>query len=464
MDPVVTGRPADTAAPDVSAKAPAQRRRVLAGMGANAAARLVVLPVSALLGLVVTRLVIGRFGEADYAQYMLLVGLGALIPFADLGISAAVMNAVSESPDPRNDAHLRRVLVTTLRVLTGSAAVISLLALVVTLTGSWHALLGDGLRADTGSGAAALSVVVIGVTLIVSFGQRILVGLNRYFVVILVQGLQTPVVLVVLLLMIAGGATSAAFLPVVAYAATFVLTIVVALLANRAIRPTLGLAVRDAFRLRSVRGARVMDTALPMLVQMIALPLSMQSDRLVLSHVAGIGSLAEYSLAAQMYNPFVGVIAVAGMSLWPVFARARATGARSEVSPTGMAVMFGGVGLLVALVVTAASGFLARLASGGRIDLSVPLLVAFSCLLVMQAVKYPLGMYMTTPRGLRFQALMVVLMLPVNLGLSVVLAQRMGAAGPVIGSAIGVAIFQVAANWRYVKTDLRRTAQSGAAE
>ena len=50
--------------------------------------------------------------------------------------------------------------------------------------------------------------------------------------------------------------------------------------------------------------------------------------------------------------------------------------------------------------------------------------MAFACFIVLQALKYPLGMYMTDARGLRYQAVMVVLMLPVNVGLSVVLAGR----------------------------------------
>jgi hypothetical protein len=76
--------------------------------------------------------------------------------------------------------------------------------------------------------------------------------------------------------------------------------------------------------------------------------------------------------------------------------------------------------------------------------------------MVCQATKYPLGMFMTDAPGLRYQAFMVVLMVPVNLGLSIVLARRFGAVGPVIGSAVGVFFFQVVANWAYVRHVLRR--------
>jgi hypothetical protein len=65
---------------------------------------------------------------------------------------------------------------------------------------------------------------------------------------------------------------------------------------------------------------------------------------------------------------------------------------------------------------------------------------------------------MTDARGLRYQALMIVLLLPVNLGLSWYLAVQIGAAGPVIGSAVGVFCCQVVANWVYVRRDLRARA------
>ena len=60
----------------------------------SAGARVAVLPLSAILGIVNTRLIIENFGKDAYAQYGLIVAVGALLPFADLGMSAAIMNAL----------------------------------------------------------------------------------------------------------------------------------------------------------------------------------------------------------------------------------------------------------------------------------------------------------------------------------------------------------------------------------
>jgi O-antigen/teichoic acid export membrane protein len=211
--------------------------------------------------------------------------------------------------------------------------------------------------------------------------------------------------------------------------------------------------VRQVGRLRTVSGGRVLDVAWPMLIQSIALPIAMQTDRLVLSHRAGSGVLAEYNLASQMFTPIWAVVAAAGVTLWPVFARARANGRRE--SPMSTALLFGAMAGLMATVIALFSPWIARLAAGDRIQLSVLLVVSFAVLMVFQGLKYPLGMFMTDVAGLRFQALLIVLMLPVNVGLSWYLAGPLGAAGPVIGSVAGVVGFQVLPNLIYVRRRLR---------
>jgi small neutral amino acid transporter SnatA (MarC family) len=108
----------------------------------------------------------------------------------------------------------------------------------------------------------------------------------------------------------------------------------------------------------------------------------------------------------------------------------------------------------MALGVALVSPWLADLASGGRIQLSTGLVAAFAVLMVVQAGKYPLGMFLTDARGLRFQAGMLVLMLATNLVLSWQLAQRWGAPGPVVGSVVAVLVFEVAANAWYVRRRL----------
>jgi O-antigen/teichoic acid export membrane protein len=341
-------------------------------------------------------------------------------------------------------------------VLLVSAAVLALLTGLVSVLGLWPTLLGDGLLADSGPPVAAACLLLIALGIPVGIGQRMLVGLGRNHISILVLGVQTPVVLVVLTLLVASGSRAGAAFPVVPYAVTLVLSGTCTWLAARRIRPVLGEAVRRVPRVHAERGAPVFHVAWPMLVQMVAVPLAMQSDRLLLSHLRPAAELAEYSLAAQMFIPIWALVNSAGLALWPVFARARAEGAAT--SPFGMAWAFAGAAAVTAAVVAGASPWLAELATGGAVQLSWLVVLAFAVLMVLQAGKYPLGMYLTDARGLRFQAAMIALMLPVNVGLSWALTLRIGAAGPVIGSIVGVLVFEVVANTFYVRRRLRKAA------
>lgn len=425
-------------------------------------ARILVLPVSAILGIFSTRLIIDHYGQAAYGQYGLLVGIGSLIPFADLGITAAIMNAVGQSADPANDPTVHRVLVTSMRILSGSTLVVISASVLLTVFGAWPGVLGEGLLEHSGPLAAGLCLAVIGITLLVGFGQQLLAGLGKNHLAIILLGLQTPVVLSALFVIIHFDAGLGAYIAVVPYLATFLLAGVALYTASRKVSPAIRLALRDAPKVRTVQGGHVFGLAWPMLIQMIALPLAMQTDRLVLSHVSDVKDLAQYNLASQMYTPIWQVVSAAGFALWPIFARSRADRSAEAPSPTRLAAFFGGGGVLLCILITSVSPWLSARASGGTIHLSLTLIISFSVLMIFQSTKAPLGMYMTDERGLRFQAYMIVLLLPVNLALSWYLALRIGAAGPVIGSAVGVFGCQVLANWIYVRRDLRRRAVASA--
>lgn len=426
-----------------------EKTQIARSVGGSAAARMLVLPISAILGIIVTRLIIQNYGAESYAQYMLLVGIVSMIPFADLGISAAIMNATAGAVDPRSDAHLKGTLVTAIRILVSASFTVILLALVITVSGLWPTILGEGLEGKQGEYAAGICLAVFGLAMLVSYGERILIGLGKNALAILLGGVQTPLVLIVLLAAISSGVDLGPYVAIVSYATLLVTGGLMLAVANRSIRPLLGSAICDAWRLRTVRGERVLDTAWPMLIQMVTIPFAMQSGRLVLSHTAGVAELAKYSLASQMFNPIVSVSVAASMALWPIFAKERAQGT-SGISPRKLAWIFAGLGAAASAVMAAASGFLANLASGGSIQLPWQLVLAYSLFVVIQAAKNPLGSYLTDARGLRFQAYMSFGMLPVILLISIALASHLGAVGPVVASAIGVLIFQVVANWIYV--------------
>ncbi len=70
---------------------------------------------------------------------------------------------------------------------------------------------------------------------------------------------------------------------------------------------------------------------------------------------------------------------------------------------------------------------------------------------------------MTDERGLRFQVVPVLLMTVSNVALSWVLIEPLGAAGPVVGSAVAILVFQVVPNSIWVARDLRARRRAAAA-
>lgn len=421
-------------------------------MASSAGMKMLMLPLSAFLGIVITRVMIDEYGKGSFAQYGLLVGISTMLPFSDLGMSAALMNAIGGSADPGRDDHVRRVLTTALRVMFGSALVLSTLAVVLLVTGQWPWVLGEGLDPTSGPVVATICLALMAWTMPLGAGQRTLAALDRNHISIALGGLQSPIVLGVMFVCIWFGVESGSYIPAVAFAATMLIAALASRIAWKHLTPAASQAVRAVPRRRPGDGAKVLDVAWPTVVQMMALPIAMQTDRLVLSHGSGVTELAEYNLASQMFTPIWAVVSAAGVTLWPAFARARATGQRS--SPLSLSVYFGLAAGALALVVGLLSSTLAELASGGEVALGGLLVVSFGAFMVCQGLKYPLGMYLTDAKGLRYQAFMILCMVPVNLGISIVLARHWGAAGPVIGSFVGVLVFQVLANFVYVRRRL----------
>lgn len=422
-------------------------------IGATAGMKVVVMGLSGVLGIITSRLIIQHYGVGSYAQYGLLASLPTLLPFADLGIAAVVINAVAGSDRPRQDEHLRRTLTSALRVLIFSGGVIVVISLALLLAGAWPGLLGHGLLSG-GDRIATICLVVFGLTLPLTIGARVLVGLNKNPSQVAIQAVIAPFILLCVGTTVVLGIGAGGFVAVFSFVAATVSALLCLLVGSRALSPQIGAAFRAVPRLRSDPGVPIRDTAWPMLIQMMALPVALQTDRILISHRSDSNTLAQYNLAFQLFGIVLQTISAAGVALWPMYARARA---RGEIrSPAKPAAVFLGGGLFLALVMALLSPWLSDLVSDGQISLDWWLLGGFAAFVAVQSVKYPLGMYMTDRRGLRAQVVPTLLMVPISIGLSWWLIGPIGAAGPAIGSAVAVALCQVVPMIWFVSRDLRR--------
>ena len=415
--------------------------------------RIVSLGISTVFTVLTSRLVISHEGPAGYGFVTLVAGLSALLPFTDLGIGAPLTNAAAvRDTDP---AGLRATLVGALRVLSVVALVLIAVDALFLVTHTWSTILGvepgHGLEPNV---AAASVVGLFAVTVPLGVGQRLLIGSGHNARTIVISAVSSPLTFLCVLALITLRAPTW-LVPTAWTASTVVVTFAMTTVAFRMLR----IDVRELLGMVLARsrhpGAPLKAQAVPMFVIAMALPLALQTDRIVLSHRSTLDQVAVYSLVALLYAPFWAVISSMGMSLWPWFAGMRARGARSTtvlLKAVGLFSAMGAVGLVVMVLI---GPIILPIASKDIVASPVGVILASGTVLLVQAAHTPSGMFLTDASGLRFQAVAVVAMVVVNFSLSWTLAAPLGAAGPLMATAISVAVCQL------VPTFLKALSRSG---
>jgi O-antigen/teichoic acid export membrane protein len=399
-------------------------------------ARGATLPVSALAGLLTARVVVSAVGAQGYGLVMLVATIPLLIPVTDLGVGAAVTGSFAEG---HAAAQIHAVLVGSIRVLLLVAAAFVTVGVAGAVLGLWAPLLGlPGGALSEWSVAGCLAL--FGVAVPFGLGARVLLGVGENHVAVALQMLVAPFVLVVSTIGLALGA------PVWLYACApsaglVALGVVTCRIAVARCQVDLGGAARDALR-KGVAGARIRHLAGPMAVVSAALPVAYQSDRLVLSHVSTVTELAVYSAGAALFAPALAVVASSGQSLWPVFARTRGSRPRQALRAQLVKATwaFAGMGVIGGLILAVAGPAVATWLVHGELAVSLGVMASFGVLLVVHATYYPTGMLLMDAPGLRLQAATSVAMAAVNVVLSVFLAKQLGAAGPIIASAVAIVL------------------------
>lgn len=428
-------------------------RSIWVTIGSTAGLKIIVMGVSGLLGVINTKLIIANFGVPAYGQYGLLASLPSLLPFASLGMAAVVINAVAEAEDPRNDQEMARTLTTALRYLTISSLAIIFVGAVISIIQGWPTLLGDGLLPG-GDLITFICVLVFAITLPLTIFPRLIIALGRPQAQVLSQVVVAPVNLLCVLALIWFAVPGGNSLAVWSYVANSLAAVVCAGLAWRALGPNFNRMIKDIPRFKTVPNAAIMGVAWPQLAQLLALPIAMQTDRLLLSHLTQGTELAQYNMVSQFFQMLVQTITAGGVALWPMYAKARAN--KQIMAPWRITWIFTGLGLLGAAMLAGVSPLLALFLFDGQVTLSWWLILGFVAYVGTQAANYPLGMYMTDEKGLKFQVLPIVIMVPINLGISWWMTLQIGAGGPIIGSSISVVLCQILPNIWYISRDITK--------
>ena len=411
---------------------------VIRAVGPASMARIATLPVSAAAIGVSSFLAIQYAGASVFGYVALIATIFQLIPFVDLGLGAAVTTAVAlRRQDHTAALAASETLRRTFRLLCATSALLWLVVAAIAVLGQWPRILGVPSNEDWGvSLAVVLSLTLFLASVPFGIGQRILVGESQTHILNYLAVLG-PVAscFVVWITVLTGGPF---WLLAVAQALGVLVTSVACFHVGMR---GLGLRIRDLLSSQSLAlSVSLKASAGPFLAIGVGVPIAMQSDRLILAHFSDGRNLAIYAICAQMYAPSFSIISAGSVGLWPLFARAK-RGLREA-----WLISFRVLGIFSAVV---ACGFfvlspmIGSLISGGEVRVPIIISAAFAGLILVMGLHQPSAMLLTAPRQLKFQAQCVLVMLVINLALSVLLTQHIGASGPVLASCIGIFIAQL---------------------
>jgi hypothetical protein len=398
-------------------------------------------PVTAICVLLSTALTIRYAGVPAYGAIAVVATLSQLLPYADLGIGAGVMTAISTTQ--AGSVQRLGAVASALRWLLIPTTVLIVTGILGATVFSWSELLGiASANVPWLDWATAGALVLFAIGIPLGIGQRVLVGLSMNPLAV---GLNVAVPLITLAstwIVVSTGAPVAAL--AVAPASGVVL--------SAALSAVVGLKlIRFKFsyltEYQQYHQTGLIAQGVSYLVLLIALALAFQFGRILLAQAGDLNAVAEYSLMMQLYLPIWSFFSVGGVALWPIFARNRMDRPTAQFALVSkVALLFGFAAVFASLGIVFFGNWVGGILSDGMILISMPVLLTCSLFLTAQAVQFVFGMALTTREDLRFQAWCAV---PMAVFVVILIATTVGSLGPVapfLWSAVGVLGFQVAPN------------------
>jgi O-antigen/teichoic acid export membrane protein len=398
------------------------------------------MPVTALLSVLTAAVAIRYTGAENYGYISLVAQLTMLLPFADLGLGAAVTRAVAQAKnDPSKAAFAVAIVNRSMRILLVVGVTGGFVSCVVGVNGGWSSLFNVPADLANGTDLSTSAVLTIFFLLLpLAISQRVLIGLDRSALLV-VLGLVPPLLNLVTVSALISLQAPPMGLALGTSVASLVFLLVSAYFAfgRRGIR-----SIRRSPTLTAAKGQgylkHILISAIPMLLAGLGTALAYQSGRVVLSAFSTSESLAEYAIAFQLYLPLYSVIYTASTTLWPRFSvsldRELWRKANFILALLGAAA---GAGYLIF------GPLIVGVISSGEVKLSGSLAAAMAALLFVQAANATQNMLLTSPSGLWVQAVLAVILPIVVIPLTIWLIKLgLGAASPAISAAAGAAFVQ----------------------
>ncbi|WP_218219805.1 hypothetical protein [Nesterenkonia sp. Act20] len=417
----------------------------------TAGMRAAVLPISGACALTSAGLTVQYAGVLAFGFIIMIAQLQIALPFADLGLGAAVARAVARASKGRESVAEVRILVRrTALVLAAVGLGGTTAATVAGVYGLWSSFfqVPDGLGPQVDL-VMSLVLCIFFLGLPMGLAARVLMGRDRTDLLVLL-GLIPPIGNLLLVLLLIGAEAPPIWLAVGLPVSTVTYVAICASLAF--LHPRIGLKGLYAERADDQQAGSsgteerflvavrlILLGGLPVLLAMAGRALSEQHGRLVLARVATAADVSEYAMALQLYMPVYSVLFMSAMVLWPRFA------VDPDIALWRRAnVMFLGLGLAAALGFALLTRPVSNLVTGGDLVPSWGVVLGMATALVAQSMYLTQANLLTDRRGFWRQAAMSLTLLALVIP-GTVLGVRLGlgAAAPGISMAIGVIVAEV---------------------
>ena len=441
LSPIVRTSSTDETSDDHLAGRPSGGRGGL-GIGSTAFFRVISLGAGFVVNLFAVGALAREFGAAEYGLYALIASLIFLLPFADLGLGAGIVNATADHRSSQlTDDRYRLLLSRTRDVLTLLAGVVLSIAVVLLVSGAWPWLLGLQGVASNVSVAATFTLACVAVVLPLGMGARMLQGRGQMQTVVqlsLIGPVATGLIVGSCVLL-----DAPAWMYMCAPATAYFTVGIVTSYRARVTCPVALLPIFVTLRRRNGPPPALAPTALPFFCITVGLAVGVQSQRLVLSHAGTIEQVAQFSFVAQFTGPLLSILTVMGQNLWPRYRAQLASRSLGTRAFGRHLLLFGGCGALAGAGLIVIVPVLGRFVLAGEVTLPMLLLVASGCYLLVMGIHQPSAMLLTDQRGLWWQAALIGITALTSIGASVVLVHRFGSAGTYLALASSMLFFQV---------------------
>lgn len=388
-------------------------------------------------------LTLGYLGAARYGFWVTVTSLAAVLQFSDLGLGNGLVTMVAESPAHNERQRVRTLVSSALALLVVSGAVVLALSLLLARFVDWPAIFDlSGTAAREAAPAIAVFLVCLAAGIPLGLVTNVQNGLQEGFH----ANMWTALGAITGLAALITAALMQAPVPV--------------LVAAGAIPPLLALAGNsvDFFcrrhpDLRPSLAAVDMSTAKALLrlgglffVLQLAVAVAYSSDNLIIGAVRGAQEVTKYAVPFRLFAFLPMVVALFSAPLWPAYGEAIARGDIAWVRQAlfrSLAVV-GAITVPCGVLLVIAGPSVIDAWTGGRVRPGGFLLMGLGLWAVLGSLGGAASMLLNAARAVRLQVLAASTMALTNVGLTIVLVGRIGAAGAVWATVLSYLVCVVA--------------------